>query len=376
MIYLDHNATTPVHPRVFEAVRECLQERWGNPSSNHPVGWDAKEKVEEAREKLAALVDCEPAEITFTSGGTESTNLALFGVAAKAKRPGRVVISAVEHPATTAPCEVLQARGWEIRRIPVGEDCVVSEGVAERLMDGATLVSLMHSNNEVGAIQPVAEVAEHAHRAGAVFHVDAAQSVGKVPVSFKELGADLMTVAGHKLYAPKGIGALVVRNGLELRPFIRGAGQERGLRPGTENVAGMAALGAAAELALEDLETEGKRQATLRNELERLLKESIAGLVINSAAVERLPNTSNLLFPGVSATALLARCDNLAASTGAACHDDVEEPSAVLTAMGIEREPALGAVRLSLGRETTADHVQSAARELISVWQGMIRTGA
>ena len=366
-VYLDHNATTPVHERVLERMLPYLGERFGNPSSGHPLGWEARGAVEDARERVAALLGCSIEEIFFTSGGTESNNLAILGAAGAAGGRRAIATTAVEHPATEEPCRVLEGRGWRVSRVGVdGEGLVDAEEVGRAIGEDTALVTVMHANNETGAIQPVAEIARIARARGAAVHTDAAQSAGKVPVRVDELGADLASIAGHKLYAPKGIGALYVRRGTAPpAPVLAGAGQERGVRPGTENVAGIVGLGAACELALETMEEEAARVAALRDDLWLRLSGRIPGLALNGPAERRLPNTLNVRFPGVRGSALLARTDEVAASTGAACHEGGDEtPSRVILAMGIPPEEALCSVRLTLGRSTTSEGVALAARAL------------
>ena len=369
-IYLDHNATTPVHPEVFDAMAPWLRGGFGNPSSGHVFGARAKAAVEHARDAVAGLLGCAAGEVVFTSGGTESNNLSILGLAAA--HPGRrhLVTSVVEHPATRLPCAHLGAGGYEITWLPVdGAGRVDPGGAAAALRDDTLLVTLMLANNETGTLQPVAEISEAAHVVGAVVHTDAAQAVGKIPVRVDALGVDLLSIAGHKLYAPKGVGALYLREGITVAPVLLGGGQERGVRPGTENVSHIVGLGRACEIAAADLASEGRRQHALTDRLWALLAGEIPGLRRNGPPGERLPGTLNVSFPGVRGSAVLARADGLAASTGSACHEDREDPSAVLTAMGLTREEALGAVRLSVGRSTTEAQVETAAAMLIAAWK-------
>ncbi len=374
LIYLDHNATTPVDRRVFEHMAVFLTQKWGNPSSGHPVGWDAREAVEVARGQVARLLGCEGKNIIFTSGGTEANNLAITGTASRATAPAHIATTNIEHPATVEPLRMLEGLGWRITRAPVDRfGVVVAAEMCASMVDETALVTIMHSNNETGSLQPVPEIARAAARRGALVHVDAAQSVGKVPVKVDELGADLLSVAGHKLYAPKGVGALFVRDGVKIDPVLRGAGQESGTRPGTENVAGIAALGKACEIAGEALEEELVRQTGLRDRLWEGLASEIPRIILNGHPEKRLPNTLNVLFPRVRGSLLLARCDEIAASTGAACHEGGDEiPSAVLTVMGIPSSDALGAARLTIGRSTTQDQVDRAAGILTSRWKELV----
>jgi cysteine desulfurase len=365
-LYLDHNATTPVLPEVLEAMLPYLRERFGNPSSAHVYGADARTAVERARGQVAAPIGAEPDEIVFTSGGTEASNLAIRGVAAAL--PGRraLVTSPVEHPATAEPCGALEREGWKVVRLRVdGLGRVDPDDARRALADGPALVTLIHAQNETGVLQPVAEIARAARERGVLVHADAAQSVGKVAVDVRALGVDLLSIAGHKLYAPKGVGALYVRRGTPLRPLLLGAGHERGLRPGTENVTGIVGLGAACEIASRTLEGEAARQSALRDRLLDRLRAAIPGLVLHGHPTERLPNTLNLRAPGLRGSEWLARAPEIAASTGSACHEGGESPSEILLAMGVAADDALGAIRLSLGRGTKDADVERAAQALV-----------
>jgi cysteine desulfurase len=375
-IYLDHNATTPIDRRVFEAMRPYLTELFGNPSSNHPYGWDAHQAVSTAREKVASLLGCAPEEIVFTSGGTESNNLAICGVADARGLLGRIITSEVEHPAVNAPCDRLEKKGCRISRIGVDSSGVVHLGALKsEIDDSVALVTVMHANNETGSLQPIRAIADIAHDLKIPVHTDAAQSVGKVETRVDDLGVDLLSVAGHKLYAPKGVGALYVRNGTKINPVLLGAGHEKGLRPGTENVASIVGLGEACEIALHTLAGEIKRVRGLADELWLRLSQAIPGLKLNGHPADRLPNTLNVSFPGVRSSLLLPRVDQIAASSGAACHEGGDEtPSYVLLAMGMPTEQALGAIRLSLGRSTTLEDIKTAASALIKAYEESRRT--
>ncbi len=372
VVYLDHNATTPVLPEVLEAMLPYLREQFGNPSSEHGFGRRARDGVEHAREQVAASLSCRPDEVVFTSGGTESNNMAILGAAAMAAADRRrVVTSRVEHPATLRPCEHLERLGWAVSLLPVTGSGHVESGEVRRAMGpDVALVSLMFAQNETGALMPVAEAAEAAHAVGALAHTDAAQAVGKVVVDVDALGVDLLSVAGHKCYAPKGVGALYVRRGTDIAPLLLGAGQERGGRPGTENVAGIVALGAACEAATARLPEETGRIARLRDDLWAALSAGVPGLTRNTVGGV-LPNTLNVSFPGVSGRDLLALADGVAASTGSACHAGEEQPSGVLLAMGLTPDRARGAVRLSLGLATTAEDIERATSVLCSAYQGL-----
>ncbi|MDZ7578873.1 MAG: cysteine desulfurase family protein [Candidatus Nanopelagicales bacterium] len=366
MIYLDHNATTPVLPEVLNAMLPYLKSDFGNPSSSHPLGQRARAGVEKAREQVAALLSCEPDEVFFTSGGTESNNIAILGAAALADQSRhRVVTSTVEHPATVQPCARLGADGWRITRLPVGATGSVDAAGFDATCDASVaLVTLMLAQNETGALMPVRQVAESAHRCGALSHTDAAQAIGKIAVGVDDLGVDLLSIAGHKVYAPKGVGALYVRSGTPIRPVLVGAGQERGLRPGTENVASVVGLGAACELAAASQPTERPRLTELRETLWERLSAAVPGLVRHGDRENCLPNTLNVSFPNVSGNAVLDATPDVAASTGSACHSGGEDPSPTLTAMGVDRDVALGAVRLSLGKSTTSADITRAADAL------------
>ena len=366
MIYLDYNATTPIDPRVADAMGPFLSGGFGNPSSTHAEGRKAKSAVEEARARVARCLGCRPSEVVFTSGGTESNNLAIRGLV-EARGGGHVITSVVEHPAVLEVVLALEIKG-RITLTIVGVDRfgrVDPEVVAAELRDDTVLVSLMLANNEVGTLQPVREVAALCRERGVAIHTDAAQAIGKVPVDVNDLGVDLLSVAGHKLYAPKGIGALFIREGIEIEPQIRGAGHERGLRAGTENVLEAVGLGAACEVADGDDAAEAKRLASLRDRLLALLRESIPDLVAHGDPKHRLPNTLSVAFPGHDASGLLdSLADELAASAGSACHSGATMISYVLNAMGVEAEIARATVRLSVGRFTTEEEIDRAA-ELI-----------
>lgn len=366
-IYLDHNATTPVLPEVVDAMLPFLREHYGNPSSGHVYGVRAAAAVERARAQVCALLDCALDELIFTSGGTEANNMAIRGVNAGARR--QVVTSVIEHPATLRPCALLEKQGYTIEHIAVTADGIVRlESAREHIGANTALVTVMHSNNETGVLQPIQELSRFAHDVGAVMHVDAAQSVGKVPVRVRELDVDLLSIAGHKLYAPKGVGALYVRRATSLTAFSVGAGHERGLRPGTENVASIVGLGLACEIVNRDLESVAARMRVYRDKLWDKLAASIPGLALNGDAEQRLPNTLNIRFPGVSGNAVLAGAPEVAASTGSACHNGHDSASAIIVAMGVPPEQARGSVRLTLGRGTTDADIERAADALVHAW--------
>jgi cysteine desulfurase len=372
-IYLDYNATTPVAPAVAAAMLPYLREHFGNPSSGHVYGQRTREAVARARAQVAALIGAAPSELVFTSCATEANNLAILGVARALRGRGRhLITSAVEHPAVARPMAHLADEGWDVTVLEVdGHGRVSPSELAAALRDDTVLVSIMHANNEVGTLQPIAELARIAHDRRALFHTDAAQSVGKVPVDVGAFGVDLLTIAGHKLYAPKGVGALYVRAGTPIAPIQFGAGHEGGLRPGTENVPHLVGLGAAAVLAQQHLPTIGDRLRRQRDALHARLDSEIPELALNGDLDERLPNTLNLSFPGVSGRDLLARTPEIAASVGSACHEEGDAVSGVLGAMGVSAERAIGAVRLSLGAPTTDDEIARAADVLITAWRAL-----
>jgi cysteine desulfurase len=372
-IYLDHNATTPLLPEVVEAMLPYLREHFGNPSSSHVYGVRARRAVAHARDQVAALLGCDADEVMFTSGGTEANNLAIRGVCEALEHKSHVVTTVIEHPATARPCAWLEQHARRITRIGVDADGRARIEQADAAIGGDTaLVTLMHSNNETGVLQPVAELARLAHGAGVLVHTDAAQSLGKVRVRVHELDIDLLSVAGHKLYAPKGVGALYVKRGTPLVPFVLGASHEHGLRPGTENVASIVGLGAACEAVGRDLDQAAARMTALRDELWSRLEGAIPGLALNGHRALRLPNTLNVRFPGASGSAVLEGAPEIAASTGSACHAGHESASGVILAMGVPPTEALGSVRLTLGRSTTVDDVALAAEALVRSWRGQL----
>ena len=369
-IYLDHNASTPILPEVLDAMLPYLRDRYGNPSSTHHYGRVTRQAVELARQQVAALIDCEPEELYFCSGGTEANNIAIRGAAAARPDRRRIITSVIDHPATLEPCAFLERNGYSVYRAPVdGLGRVRADDVTAALSTEMLLLTIMHANSETGTLQPIQELSEAAHRYGALIHSDAAQAAGKVPVSVRREQVDLMSIAGHKLYAPKGIGALYVRAETQLEPLVRGAGHEKGLRPGTENVAFIAGLGKACEIALKDIDDESRRIQRLRDQLWRLLAESIPDMKLNGDPENRLPNTLNVRFPVVSGNELLEACPTVAASTGSACHASGDSASAVITAMGVPESEAIGSVRLSLGRQNTPEQITQAAKALITTWQ-------
>ena len=360
-IYLDYNATTPLAEEVAAEMSRFLSEPFGNPSSLHWAGLPARDAVEKARSQVAALLSCDATEVVFTSGGTEANNQVIKGLFFRNRasdHPFHVITSCIEHPAVLEPCSFLERCGAEVIRLPVDRHGLVDPADVRRaIRPGTALVSIMHANNEVGTIQPLLEIAAIAHQYGVLVHTDAAQTVGKIAVDVESLGVDFLSVAGHKLYGPKGVGALYIREGFEIEPLLHGAGHEAGRRAGTENILEIVGLGAACELALEWID-DGSI-AELRNHLWRSLEASLGNrVVLNGHPTRRLPNTLNVSFRGNSGGDLLAAMPNVAASTGSACHAGSMHISPVLAAMGVPHEVALGAVRFSLGRETTRQNIQ------------------
>ncbi|MBN8974290.1 MAG: cysteine desulfurase [Rhizobiales bacterium] len=370
-IYLDHNATTPIAPGVLDAMLPFLREQYGNPSSSYALGRAAKDAVAIARSHVAALIGADPDEIIFTSGGTEANNIAIRGSIEPNGSKRSIITSTVEHPATDEPCDLLAQEGYTVHRIKVGGDGRIDIEEARRtIRNGVGLVTMIYAQNETGVLQPVAEIAAAAREHGALMHIDAAQAVGKIAVDVRALDIDLLSIAGHKLYAPKGIGVLYVRHGVRTQSVLRGAGQESGRRPGTENVASIVGLGEACRLAAERLHDGNTAQVmTLTHALFARLRHAIPDILLTGHPTARLPNTLNVLCPGVSGRAVLEACPQVMASTGSACHANREEASAILRAMGIPEHKALGAVRLSLGATTTARDVDDAADALAEAWR-------
>jgi len=364
-IYLDYNATTPIDPAVVEAMLPYLSTHFGNPSSSHHYGQLTHHAIDTAREQVARLIGCRPGEIIFTGGGSESDNLAIRGAAlARRSRGDHIITQVTEHPAVLNTCRALaHLHGFRVTYLPV-DSCgrVDPAGVEAAIEDGTILITIMLANNETGTLQPIQEIAQIARRHGVLVHTDAAQAIGKLPVRIDELGVDMLTIAGHKLYAPKGIGALYVRHGLQLEPLVYGGGQEAGLRAGTENVAYMVALGSACTLAQQQLASSHPRLQQLRDLLQTQLEHNLACTIyLNGHETERLPNTLNISVEGVTGEEVLAATPQIASSTGSACHEGNTDPSPVLMAMGLSRERALGALRLTLGCWSTVYEVERAA---------------
>jgi len=363
-VYLDYNATTPVDPEVFEAMRPFLAGHFGNPSSSHVYGVDARLAVEKARGQAADLLECDPSEVIFTSGGTESNNHAVKGAAFAGRAKGNhIVTSAVEHPAVAEVCSYLETAGFRVTTIPVdGAGRIDMAALEKSLTPDTILITVMHANNEVGTIQPIERISAIASERRIPVHTDAAQTAGKISVSVKTLGVGLLSLAGHKFYAPKGIGALYIRSGVSLEKFMHGAGHEGGRRAGTENVAGIAALGKACELAKRDLEKNSLHMRRMRDRLRDGLLNSISELRLNGHPEHCLPNTLSVSFKNIDAAILLNEMKGVAASAGAACHGASLEISSVLKAMNVPLEYARGTIRFSTGRTTTAEEIDRAVQ--------------
>ena len=377
-VYLDYNATTPIDPLVADAMLPYIYEHFGNPSSSHSYGHSANEGVNQARSQVAEMLGCHRDELIFTSGGTESNNYAIKGaLAANQSRGSHMITSAVEHPAVIEVCKYLEAQKYQVTYLPVDRYGMVDPlQLEDAITPQTTLISIMHANNEVGTIEPIEEIAEVAHRHGVLLHSDCAQSVGKIPVRVEDLPVDLLSIAGHKLYAPKGIGALYVRDGVALEKQMHGATHESGWRAGTENVIQMAALGQACELIRYNLPTYQRHMETMRDRLEDGLKAAFDDILVNGHPTRRLPNTSSVSFKQVEANTVLAEMNDLAASAGAACHSDRVEVSSVLEAMGVPLEYAMGTLRFSAGRYTTVEEIDRAVAEVARVVSPHMQTAA
>ncbi|HEX5109330.1 MAG TPA: cysteine desulfurase NifS [Vicinamibacterales bacterium] len=381
-IYLDHNATTPLSRTVLERMTAVLAEEFGNPSSVHHFGQRAKAVMDEARSAVAALLSVDPSEIVFTSGGTESDNAAIRGAAEALENSGRrhLIASAIEHEAVLNTLRALARRGWRTTLLPVDSSGIVSPDALKAALDDDTaVVSIMHANNEIGTIQPVAELARLAKERGALFHTDAVQSAGKIPVNARALGVDLLSLSAHKLYGPKGVGALWIRRGLRLLPLMSGGKQERSRRAGTENVAGAVGLGVAAHLAREKMADESRRLSALRDRLEAGILAHVPGTAVNGEPAQRVPNTTNISFDRVEAESLLIALDleGVAVSTGSACSSGTLEPSHVLKAMGLSAHRTQNSIRFSLGTANTdaeIDHVVSVLPRIVEKLRSLTRT--
>jgi cysteine desulfurase len=365
-IYLDYNATTPHDPEVIEAMTPFLTNHFGNPSSSHSYGMQTRRAVDKAREQVASLLKCYAEEIVFTSGGTESNNYAIKGVAFSHKeKRNHIITSQIEHPAVIEVCKFLEGRDFEVTYLPVDSLAMVKMADVEKAVTPKTsLITIMHANNEVGTIEPIEQISKLARKHGIIFHTDAAQSVGKIRIDVNKLGVDLLSIAGHKLYAPKGVGALYIRKGTHLEKFVHGAGQEGGWRAGTENVLEVVGLGKACEIAERDMEKNIKHMREMRENLYLGLKETIKDVRLNGHPSERLPNTLNVSFRGVNACKLIAEiADKVAVSAGSACHSsDQITVSPVLEAMKVPLEWAIGTIRFSVGKFSSEPEVENAIK--------------
>ena len=360
-IYFDHNATTPVLDEVFEAMVPFLKEQWGNPSSIHWAGRGTRKAVEDARERVAALLNCAPLELIFTSSGTEGDNHAIKGLAYAQKNKGNHIITTkVEHPAVLSTCKHLQKEGFEVTYLDVDKDGLLDlEELTKAITPKTILISVMFANNETGVIFPIKEIGRIAKEKGVAFHTDAVQAAGKIKIDVQDLNVDLMTISGHKLYAPKGVGALFIKRGTRLVPLIHGGHQERNRRGGTENVAGIVAMGKAAEIAMRDMDKEIEHLQVLKERLEKGMADKVPHIKVNGHADKRLPNTSNISFEFVEGESLLLNLDmkGIAASSGSACTSGSLEPSHVLVSMGLTHELSHGSVRFSLGKSNTIEEI-------------------
>ena len=372
-IYLDHTATTPLDPRVFEAMRPYFSETFGNASSIHSFGREAKAALEKARATIATAVGAQSGELFFTSGGTESDNFAIRGVAHAGRKKGKnhIITSVVEHHAVLEPCEALTEEGWDVTLLTVDSTALVTAAqVREAITDRTCLVSIMHANNEVGTVYPLKEIAAIAHERGVLVHTDAVQTLGKVPVDVNELGVDLMTLSAHKLYGPKGIGALYIRRGTDIEPLLYGGGQERGKRPGTENVPLAVGFAKAVELALADREVEMKRLAALRDNLQSKICNRFPAAIVNGHPTERLPNILNISFDSrkiqLEGEMLVMNMDleGIAVTSGSACTSGSMQPSHVLLAMGRDANTAKATLRFAFGRSNTEADVEEVMARL------------
>ncbi|OEC88366.1 MULTISPECIES: cysteine desulfurase NifS [Methanobacterium] len=371
-MYMDHSATSPVDPEVFEAMKPYFVDNFGNASTLYSLGRDARKAMEAAREQVASLIGAKPEEVIFTSGGTESDNIAIKGTVYRLKNKGNhIITSAIEHPAVRETCKYLEKNGFEVTYLPVYEDGIVKiSDLEDAITDKTILITIMHANNEIGTIQPIAEIGKIARENKIYFHTDAVQTVGKIPVNVEKMNVDMLSLSAHKVYGPKGIGALYVKKGVRLEPIIHGGGHEKGLRPGTENVSGIVGLGKACELAEKNLLEDTKYITNLRDKLIDGILNSIEQSYLDGHRTKRLPNNVNLRFTGIEGESLVLHLDSkgVAASTGSACSSKSLEPSHVLIALGLEHVEAHGSLRLTLGKENTeeeVDYVITAVKEVV-----------
>lgn len=370
-IYLDHNATTPLHPEVLEAMLPYYKEAFGNPSTIYSFGQETRKATDEARETVANLIGASPEEIIFTSGGTEADNLALKGVPAALEKKGKhIIASSIEHHAVLSTLKYLEKRGYKVSFLPVDEHGWLDPGeVQEAITSQTVLISVMHANNEVGTIEPISEIGEIAQKARIYLHTDAVQTIGKIKVNVDDLKVDLLSLSAHKFYGPKGVGALYARKGTRIYPLLHGGYQERRRRAGTENVAGIVGLGKAAEIAPKEMVQQSRRESNLRDRLEKMIRENINHCQLNGHPTQRLPNTLNISFEFIEGESLILNLDlkGIAASTGSACTSGSLEPSHVLMAMGVAPEIAQGSIRFSLGRDNRKEDIDYTVENLVEI---------
>ncbi len=362
MIYMDHSATSPVDPEVFEAMKPYFIDSFGNASTLYSLGREGKKAMESAREEVASIIGAEPKEIIFTSGGTESDNIAILGTAYKLKKKGNhIITSDIEHPAVDETCKYLEKNGFNVTYLPVYKDGIVKiKDLEDAITDKTILITIMHANNEIGTIQPIAEIGKIARENEIYFHTDAVQTVGKIPVNVKELNVDMLSLSAHKLYGPKGIGALYLRQGVRIEPIMYGGGHEKGIRPGTENIPGIVGLGKACSIAKENLQRDAQKLISLRDMLiDGVLAEN-EDSYLNGHRTKRLPNNANFRFTGIEGESLILHLDakGIATSTGSACSSTKLEPSHVLMAIGLKEVEAHGSLRISLGHENTEEDIE------------------
>ncbi|BDZ71224.1 cysteine desulfurase NifS [Methanobacterium petrolearium] len=378
MSYMDHSATSPVKSEVLEAMLPFFTTEFGNASTLYKLGRDARTAMEKARKQVASLIGADTSEIYFTSGGTESDNIAIKGTVIPLKKNGNhIITSAIEHPAVEETCKYLEKNGYRVTYLPVGKEGIVKlADIQEAITDETILITIMHANNEIGTIQPIAEIGKLAKEKGIIFHTDAVQSIGKIKVNVDELNVDLLSISAHKLYGPKGIGALYIRKGVRIDPLLHGGGHERGIRPGTENIAGIVGLGKACQIAEENLDSNIKYITSLRDRLIEGVLDSIEASYLNGHRTKRLPNNANFRFSSIEGESLVLQLDakGIDASTGSACSSKKLEPSHVLMAIGLEEVDAHGSLRISLGQENTEkdiDYAIGAINEVVERLRSM-----
>ena len=371
MIYLDHSATSPVDKKVLEAMTPYFMDSFGNASTLYSLGREARTAMESARKKIASLIGANPEEIYFTSGGTESDNIAIKGTVNRLKGKGNhIITSSIEHPAVYETCKYIEKNGFEVTYLPVGAEGIVKiSDLEDAIKDQTILITIMHANNEIGTIQPIAEIGEIANKKSICLHTDAVQTVGKIPVDVNDLKVDMLSISAHKLYGPKGVGALYIRKGFRPEPLLHGGGHEHGIRPGTENVSGIVGLGKACELAKNKLEANIQQITELRDRLINKVLEEIPESYLNGHPTKRLPNNVNFRFTGIEGESLVLHLDSegIAASTGSACSSKKLEPSHVLMALGLKEVEAHGSLRISLGKENTKNDIDYAVKSIKEV---------